>query len=131
MAESRTERQSPGTDYHETGGQILPLLGKAISENECLTCDFVFYRTNRFGINEPYYKLKLTNARISNIGLTVPHTINDSPGQPEESVSFTYESITGSTSSPEPVRTVCGVNGFSKLPGSLSSALLLYFKKAI
>lgn len=70
-----------------------PLLGKAISENECLTCDFVFYRTNRFGINEPYYKLKLTNARISNIGLTVPHTINDSPGQPEESVSFTYESI--------------------------------------
>ena len=100
-----------------------PLLGKAISENECLTCDFVFYRTNRFGINEPYYKLKLTNARISNIGLTVPHTINDSPGQPEAS--------TGSTSSPEPVRTVCGVNGFSKLPGSLSSALLLYFKKAI
>lgn len=70
-----------------------PLLGKAISENECLTCDFVFYHTNRFGINEPYYKLKLTNARISNIGLTVPHTINDSPGQPEESVSFTYESI--------------------------------------
>lgn len=48
-----------------------PLLGKAISENECLTCDFVFYRTNRFGINEPYYKLKLANARLSNIGLTV------------------------------------------------------------
>lgn len=70
-----------------------PLLGKAISENECLTCDFVFYRTNRFGVNEPYYKVKLTNTRISNIGLTVPHTINDSPGQPEESVSFTYESI--------------------------------------
>ena len=54
-----------------------PLLGKAISENECLTCDFVFYRTNRFGINEPYYKLKLANARLSNIGLTIPHTIND------------------------------------------------------
>lgn len=70
-----------------------PLLGKAISENECLTCDFVFYRTNRFGINEPYYKLKLANARLSNIGLTIPHTINDSPGQAEESVSFTYESI--------------------------------------
>ncbi len=70
-----------------------PLLGKAISENEGLTCDFVFYRTNHFGINEPYYKLKLTNARISDINLTVPHTITDSPGQPEESVSFTYESI--------------------------------------
>ena len=42
-----------------------PLLNKAISENECLTCDFEFYRTNRFGINELYYKLKLINARIA------------------------------------------------------------------
>ncbi|WP_244323634.1 type VI secretion system tube protein TssD [Enterobacter sp. LU1] len=61
-----------------------PLLGKAISDNECLTCVFTFYRTNRFGINELYYKLKLTNARISNISLNVPHTITDSGGQPEE-----------------------------------------------
>ena len=71
-----------------------PLLGKAISENECLTCDFcILPHQPAFGINEPYYKLKLANARLSNIGLTVPHTINDSPGQAEESVSFTYESI--------------------------------------
>ena len=70
-----------------------PLLGKAISDNECLTCVFTFYRTNRFGINELYYKLKLTNARISNISLNVPHTITDSGGQPEESISFSYESI--------------------------------------
>lgn len=107
------------------------LLGKAISENECLTCDFVFYRTNRFGINEPYYKLKLTNARISNIGLTVPHTINDSQGSRKSLCHLPMRASTGSTSSPEPVRTVCGVNGFSKLHRSLSSALLLYFKKAI
>ncbi|POP40630.1 type VI secretion system tube protein Hcp [Superficieibacter electus] len=70
-----------------------PLLGKAISENECLTCDFAFYRTNRFGINELYYRLKLINARISSISLAVPHTITDSGGQPEESVAFAYESI--------------------------------------
>lgn len=70
-----------------------PLLGKAISENECLTCDFMLYRTNRFGINEPYYKVKLINARISKIDLIIPHTISDSSGQPEESISFTYESI--------------------------------------
>ncbi|EDH0696176.1 Hcp family type VI secretion system effector [Salmonella enterica subsp. salamae] len=70
-----------------------PLLGKAISDNECLVCDFTFYRTNRFGMNEPYYKLKLTNARISNIGLIVPHTISNSQGQPEEAISFSYESI--------------------------------------
>ena len=71
-----------------------PLLTKAISENECLTCDFEYYRTNRFGINELYYKVKLINARISSIKHIVPHTINNSVGQPEETVSFSYESIT-------------------------------------
>ncbi|TBM32119.1 Hcp family type VI secretion system effector [Hafnia paralvei] len=71
-----------------------PLLSKAITENECLTCDFEYYRTNRFGINELYYKVKLINARISSIKHVVPHTINNSVGQPEETVSFTYESIT-------------------------------------
>lgn len=71
-----------------------PLLSKAITENECLTCDFEFYRPNRFGINELYYKLKLINARISDIHFSVPHTINDNSGQPEETVAFTYESIT-------------------------------------
>ncbi|VUS98739.1 Hcp family type VI secretion system effector [Klebsiella spallanzanii] len=71
-----------------------PLLSKAINENECLTCDFEFYRTNRFGINERYYRVKLINARIARINLHVPHTIINSQGQPEESISFTYESIT-------------------------------------
>lgn len=71
-----------------------PLLNKAINGNECLTCDFEFYRTNSSGLNELYYKVKLINARISDIHLTVPHTITDSGGQPEEMISFTYESIT-------------------------------------
>ncbi|UYW73774.1 Hcp family type VI secretion system effector [Pseudocitrobacter faecalis] len=71
-----------------------PLLSKAISENECLTCDFEYYRTNRFGINELYYKVKLINARIASIKHMVPHTVNNSQGQPEEAISFTYESIT-------------------------------------
>lgn len=69
------------------------LLGKAISENECLSCDFSFFRTNRAGMNECYYKLKLTDARIASIHLHVPHTINDSEGQPEESIELTYDSI--------------------------------------
>lgn len=71
-----------------------PLLSKSITENECLTCDFEYYRTNRFGINELYYRVKLIKARISSIHSELPHTINNSQGQPEESVSFTYESIT-------------------------------------
>ncbi|HCW0181394.1 Hcp family type VI secretion system effector [Citrobacter freundii] len=78
---------------HKPVDKSSPLLSKAINENECLTCDFDFYRTNRFGINELYYKLKLINARISSINLAVPDTILNGQGQPEESVSFTYESI--------------------------------------
>ena len=70
-----------------------PLLGKAITENECLTCDFSFYRTNRMGMNECYYKLKLINARIAGIHLQVPHTIEDGDGQPQETIELTYESI--------------------------------------
>lgn len=70
-----------------------PLLGKAITENECLSCEFRFYRTNRAGMNECYYKVKLINARIASIHLQVPHVIDDSEGQPEESLEFTYESI--------------------------------------
>ncbi len=70
-----------------------PLLSKAINENECLTCDFEYYRTNRFGINELYYRVKLIKARISSIHICVPHAITESSAQPEESVSFTYESI--------------------------------------
>lgn len=70
-----------------------PLLGKAINDNEELTCEFSFYRTNRMGFNELYYTVKLTNARISSIHLSVPHTIDDSAGQPEESIELCYESI--------------------------------------
>lgn len=71
-----------------------PLLGKAISENEILTCDFDVYMTNRFGINELFYKIKLTQARISDIQLSLPHSLNDANGQPHEVISLSYETIT-------------------------------------
>lgn len=79
---------------HKPVDKSSPLLLKAITENECLTCDFEYYRTNRSGINELYYKVKLINARIASINHDVPHTITNSQGQPEETISFTYESIT-------------------------------------
>ncbi|GDX07333.1 Hcp family type VI secretion system effector [Buttiauxella sp. A111] len=79
---------------HKPVDKSTPLLSKAITENECLTCDFEYYRTNRFGINELYFKVKLINARIASIHTDVPHTIDNAQGQPEESISFTYESIT-------------------------------------
>lgn len=70
-----------------------PLLGKAINDNEKLNCVFEFYRTNRFGINEKFYKLTLTNARISDINFSIAHVVIDSEAQPQESISFIYESI--------------------------------------
>ncbi|QLR76043.1 Hcp family type VI secretion system effector [Citrobacter freundii] len=70
-----------------------PLLGKAINDDEILTCTFDFYRTNRFGINEKYYKLELKKARISDINFSIAHVIIDSEAQPQESISFIYESI--------------------------------------
>ncbi|HFO3562420.1 TPA: type VI secretion system tube protein TssD, partial [Escherichia coli] len=56
-------------------------------------CDFSFYRTNKFGINELYYKIKLTGAKISDIHVSISHIVVDNSVQPEESVSFSYESI--------------------------------------
>lgn len=70
-----------------------PLLGKAISDNETLTCEFSLYRVNQFGINELYYTIKLTEAHICDLHINTPHVINDNKGLPEETVSFVYESI--------------------------------------
>lgn len=71
-----------------------PLLGKAISENEILTCDFDVYMTNKFGINELFYKIKLTQARMTDIHLTLPNNLSDPNGQPHEVISLSYETIT-------------------------------------
>ena len=45
-------------------------------------------------MNECYYKVKLTKAHIAAIQLRVPHTLNDSEGQAEETLELSYESIT-------------------------------------
>lgn len=84
-----------------------PLLGKAISENEVLNCEFDFYRTSRVGMNECYYKLKLSNARIAAIHLQVPHAIVDNEGQPEESIDFIYETISWE-------HCIAGTSGYSQ-----------------
>lgn len=70
-----------------------PLLGKAINDNETLTCDFSVYRTNQAGMRELYYKIKLTNARISHLETIIPHSAIENGVEPQERVSFTYESI--------------------------------------
>lgn len=70
-----------------------PLLNKSITENETLTCNFEFYRTNQAGINELYYKIKLIDATIKDIRLSSPDSLNNPGGQPTEMISFTYNSV--------------------------------------
>lgn len=53
------------------------LLNKSTSENEVLTCEFDLYRTSRSGTNELYYKVKLTNAQITNIQFSITHVVNN------------------------------------------------------
>jgi hypothetical protein len=71
-----------------------PLLGKAISENELLTCILDFYRINRLGANEIYYRIKLTEATIKNIRLHSPSSLRENGAQVTEAVSIAYKSIT-------------------------------------
>lgn len=70
-----------------------PLLNKAISENEILTCDFDFYRTDRSGTNELYYKIKLTEATIKDIHLSSPDILKYPGGQPIEIININYNTV--------------------------------------
>jgi len=70
-----------------------PLLGKAISENEELNCVIEVYRTNRSGMNELFYKLTLSQARIMDIDFVLPHTMLEPGGEIQEKIAFSYESI--------------------------------------
>lgn len=71
-----------------------PLLAKAISDNEIMTtCDFTLYRTSKEGMSQPYYTIKLSKARISNISFVTPHSVMEKEIDPQERVSFVYETI--------------------------------------
>lgn len=71
-----------------------PLLCKAINDNEKLVCDLYLYRTSRVGMNELYYKIKITGTRITHTELIVPHNLLESGAEPQERITFSYETIT-------------------------------------
>ncbi|EDV9437267.1 Hcp family type VI secretion system effector [Salmonella enterica subsp. enterica] len=72
-----------------------PLLAKAISDNEIMTtCDFTLYRTSKEGVNQSYYTIRLSKARISNIDFVTPHSVLEKEVEPQERVAFAYETIT-------------------------------------
>lgn len=71
-----------------------PLLSQALISNELLDCNFLFYRTSFDGKLELYYKIKLGKASIINLSCFYPNSLTHNDYQPQESVSFKYESIT-------------------------------------
>jgi len=70
-----------------------PLLAKAITDNESLNCVFDFYRTDKTGCMECYYRLKLTDARIAELDLHIPHSVSQNGKEAQDRVSFSYKSI--------------------------------------
>ncbi|WP_431224510.1 Hcp family type VI secretion system effector [Serratia sp. L9] len=83
-----------------------PLLGVAISNNESLEALFEFYRTNASGAQELYFSILLTDATISDISASHPHSITHTGAQPQETVSLKYKSITWS-------HHIAGTSGYS------------------
>ncbi|MBQ4772913.1 Hcp family type VI secretion system effector [Pectobacterium versatile] len=71
-----------------------PLLGVAISNNECLNLKFVFYRTSSSGAAELFYSIKLKDAYLIRVNVIYPHAIDHASNQPEEMITLKYQSIT-------------------------------------
>ncbi|HCD1093998.1 TPA: Hcp family type VI secretion system effector [Proteus mirabilis] len=69
------------------------LLAQALTNNEILTCNFSFYRTSMSGGVELYYKIKLTEASITNLNCFYPNSVTHNDSQPEESLSIRFKSV--------------------------------------
>ncbi|MBG2929215.1 Hcp family type VI secretion system effector [Proteus mirabilis] len=70
-----------------------PLLAQALTNNEILTCNFSFYRTSMSGGVELYYKIKFTEASITNLNCFYPNSVTHNDSQPEESLSIRFKSV--------------------------------------
>ncbi len=70
-----------------------PLLAHSVTNNEELECTFKFYRSSRGGGMEFYFQLKLFKAHINHIRFYYPNSLTHNDSQPQESISFIYESV--------------------------------------
>ncbi|MBD2784627.1 Hcp family type VI secretion system effector [Xenorhabdus sp. DI] len=70
-----------------------PLLMMAISNNEELDLMFEFYRTSQAGSQERFYSVNLRNAKLLNLNVQYPHSVNHHDQQPEEVVAVRYKDI--------------------------------------
>jgi len=71
-----------------------PLLITAITNNEIIECDLVFYRTSKNGAQEKYMTIKLTKASIINYSQINANTITENETLPSEIITIRYDSIT-------------------------------------
>jgi type VI secretion system Hcp family effector len=83
-----------------------PLLAVAASNNEKLSLEYYIYRTNQNGSQELYFKIKLTEATISDISTCFPHSVEYNDADPYETISVKYASITWS-------HIIAGTSGYS------------------
>ncbi|MFP3516130.1 Hcp family type VI secretion system effector [Pseudomonas sp. SIMBA_077] len=80
-----------------------PLLAKALDDGENIKCTIHLYRASASVDEENYFKIKLREARITQIALSVPPASSRGDSQPIETVAIRYgdiilEHITGKTS---------------------------------
>lgn len=71
-----------------------PLLASAITNNEKMEAVFEAYRTDRYGIQTLFYRIKLIKATIGDISFVSPNSLTHNDAQPIETISLRYESIT-------------------------------------
>lgn len=70
-----------------------PLLNNAITTGELLDCELNFYRISVSGGIEPYYLIKLQNAKLQYISIHYPNSLTDDEQQPFEQLHLSYETI--------------------------------------
>lgn len=70
-----------------------PLLAKALTTQDKLTCKITFYRKSVLGVREALYSIELRNSTIESITLDVPHAVLHNGMEPQEIVALRYQDI--------------------------------------
>lgn len=91
-----------------------PLLGKAITDNETLNCEFSFYRTSPAGLNECYYAINLLMPEYPASIYRCLIPLMTVRGSQRKSLSFRMSQLPGSTLWREPAHTAFGMSEFIK-----------------
>jgi type VI secretion system Hcp family effector len=70
-----------------------PLLAQALASLEQVDCTITFYRVSAYGVQEKFFTVEATGARISRLVVDMPHAILESDDDAQEQVSIRYRDI--------------------------------------